>query len=128
MPIRIRYVAALAFVPLTLTAGSANASDLYLKCGTTFTDLRSVIDGAATFVNRVDQTNLSGKVDGAALKVQWDKISDAADILLAISEKVTTLATAQKTKLGMEAKLGMYEANAIRSAAGVATACLLKPY
>lgn len=111
---QIRTLIALVSVPFALAAGAAHASDT-----TTCVGEVSVVKDAITagvFTNAINQTNLLLKVDAARAKLDLNKPSDAVDLLIAVSDKATELATATKPKLA--------DATGINATASTAVACI----
>lgn len=116
MATRIQYVAALAFVPFTLSMGVANAAGPYAgPCGGALDAVQQAIEAAAFFDPKAatNESNLLVKLDSAAAKLKQNKPLDAMANLDAISDRATELATAPKPKLDDATGINYAAANAI---------------
>ena len=92
MATRLRYIAALACVPFTLSMGVANASNFSSVCATPYFDNVEIAINRGEFLTvnaETNRTNLLAKLAGADAKMLQKKPSDAIDLLQAIPDKAT---------------------------------------
>ena len=119
MAIRLRHIAALAFVPFALSMGAAQAAGPYAgSCGEQLDAVEAAINATTFYEPKAssNKTNLMAKLDSAAAKLKQRKPLDAIANLDGISDKATEWATAQKPKID--------DATGINYATAVATTCV----
>jgi hypothetical protein len=124
----IRYLAALACVPFTLSMGVANAAvfEFTSTCATPFYELDAVIVAAQFYgkTAETERTNMRIKLAGADVKLVENKPGDATDKLVEIADKATTLAGAAKPKLAGDGAAAINDGvmDALQCVAGPVTA------